>query len=76
LFSSPPKPLKDMSWWLASQEYSRQTQLIGAAIIGGLTAATTIYSIQALSRNAALEKLKASIPPLTTKHQSQKVRTT
>jgi hypothetical protein len=65
-----------MSRWLASQDYSHQTQLIGAAVIGGLAAATTIYSIQALRHNVALEELKPSIPPLTGKHQSQMVRTT
>jgi tRNA threonylcarbamoyladenosine dehydratase len=62
-----------MSHWLKSQNYSHQTQLIGAAIIGGLAAATTIYSIQAIRRHVAVEDLKASIPALSNKYQTQKV---
>ncbi|ERF76010.1 hypothetical protein EPUS_08264 [Endocarpon pusillum Z07020] len=53
-----------MSQWLGSQNYSHQTQLVGAAIVGGLAAAATIYSLQNLRRNVALGDLKASIPPL------------
>ena len=63
-----------MSQWLEAQNYSHRTQLIGAAIIGGITAATTIYSLKVIRQNIALEDLKASIPQLTDKHQSQQVR--
>ena len=64
-----------MSQWLRSQNYSHQTQLIGAAIIGGLAAASTIYSIQLIRRNVALDDLKASIPSLADEYQTQRVRT-
>jgi hypothetical protein len=63
-----------MSQWLGAQNYSHKAQLIGAAVIGGLTAATTIYSLKAIRRNVALEDLKASIPQLTDKHQTEQVR--
>jgi hypothetical protein len=63
-----------MSHWFRFQNYSHQTQLVGAAIIGGLAAVTTVYSIQAIRRNVALEDLKASIPQLSDKHKTQKVQ--
>jgi len=63
-----------MSQWLSSHNYSHQTQLIGAAIIGGLAAVTTIYSIQAIRGDVAVEDLKASKPQLTDKRKTQRVR--
>lgn len=64
-----------MSKWAPSPYHSHRVQLLGAAVIGGLAAVTTIYSIQAIRRNAAVEDVKASISSLTDKQNSQRVRT-
>ena len=57
-----------MSIQLQQYASSHQVQLAGTALISGLLVASAIYGAQALSRKAALENLKASIPILHDDH--------
>ena len=49
-----------MSAWLQQQASSSRIHL--AAIVGGLIAAGTVFTVQDIQRRVAIEDLKAEIP--------------
>lgn len=51
-----------MASWLQRQANSHNTQLAGAAVLSGTAVAGAILGYQAIKRNAAVQKLKQSIP--------------
>jgi len=54
--------------WLQQQVSSHKAQLTATAALSGLVVASTIFSLQAWRRKAALDDLKASIPELSAQH--------
>ena len=53
---------ESMASWLQQQASSRNAQLAITALLSGAAVAGTIFGIQALRRQIAVEGLKASIP--------------
>ena len=63
-----------MSSWLQQQATSHQLQLAATAAVSGLVVACSIFGVQAIQRQIAIDDLKASIPNIDENHTSEAVR--
>ncbi|OJD24685.1 hypothetical protein ACJ73_03947 [Blastomyces percursus] len=68
-----PGTLETMSAWIQRQTNSPYVQLAGAAVLSGAAVAGAILGYQSVKRQAAVQKLKASIPDLDEQHTTQKL---
>ncbi|PGH09972.1 hypothetical protein GX51_00238 [Blastomyces parvus] len=71
--TTPPGKLETMSAWIQRQTNSPYVQLAGAAVLSGAAVAGVILGYQSMKRQAAVQKLKASIPDLDEQHTTQKL---
>ncbi|KAL2376088.1 hypothetical protein RJZ90_007729 [Blastomyces dermatitidis] len=62
-----------MSAWIQRQTNSPYVQLVGASVLSGAAVAGAILGYQSVKRQAAVQKLKASIPDLDEQHMTQKL---
>ena len=62
-----------MSVWLQQQASSHRVQLAAVAIVSGLAVAGSIFTIQTIRRNIAVEELKAEISSLENSHNIETV---
>lgn len=68
-----PEKLETMSGWIQRQIHSPYVQLAGVAVLSGAAVAGAIFGYQSMKRQAAVQKLKASIPELDEQYTTQKV---
>ncbi|KLJ12050.1 hypothetical protein EMPG_12807 [Blastomyces silverae] len=71
--TTTPGKLETMSAWIQRQTNSPYVQLAGAAVLSGAAVAGAILGYQSVKRQAAVQKLKASIPDLDEQHTTQKL---
>ena len=62
-----------MAYLLQRLDSSHNAQLVATGILSGIAVAGTIFTIQAIRRQDAVQVLKASIPDIDAKHPAQKV---
>ncbi|EDN02846.1 conserved hypothetical protein [Histoplasma mississippiense (nom. inval.)] len=65
-----------MSGWIQRQIHSPYVQLAGVAVLSGAAVAGAIFGYQSMKRQAAVQKLKASIPELDEQYTTQKLKLT
>ncbi|MCJ1309918.1 hypothetical protein MMC25_003579 [Agyrium rufum] len=66
---------ESMSEWIQRQASSHSVQLAATAVASGLLVAGTIFGVQAVRRQVAVEDLKASIPNIDEGHAVEKLPT-
>jgi hypothetical protein len=62
-----------MSSWLHERVSSQNLHLGATALVSGVVVASTIFGVQALRRQIAVEELKSSIPNVDEEHEAQRV---
>ena len=62
-----------MSIWLQQQVSSHRVQLAAVAVVSGLAVAGSIFTIQTIRRNLAVEELKAEISNSENNHNVETV---
>lgn len=60
--------------WIQQHANSHQSRLAATAVLSGAAVAGAILGYQAIRREKAVHKLKASIPDINDSHYAEKVR--
>ena len=60
--------------WIQQHANSHQSRLAATAVLSGAAVAGAILGYQAIRREKAVHKLKASIPDIHDSHHAEKVR--